>query len=147
MNHRDRRTLQELLEKLWRSRQGIRGTETHRSGYMTGNQCELIAAAMRIVAGSTNGPNLPPPVAGVDYQLTDQRPIEAPHAPDTAATAGPDNPAVGRGTADPGLPLANPGRWPTREPARDSPECTICSTYHAEPGWRHRLIQWLSNRR
>lgn len=171
MNHRDRQALEQLLEQLWRSRQGVQDTTNPRRGYLTGHQLELLAAAMRIVAGSTNGPNLPPPPyipeSFPESFLNPTRPhtLEANHD-DTATTTRPDDPAMGLGTADPGLPLGDQeptkpappkGRgsasdpiaarnWPSREPARHSTECTICSTYHAKPGWRHRLIQWLSNR-
>jgi hypothetical protein len=60
MNHRDRQTLGVTLDKLWDSRDGTGSQIGDRIGVMSNQQRELLAAAMRIVAG-TPGPDLPDP--------------------------------------------------------------------------------------
>jgi hypothetical protein len=65
MNHRDRETLGNLLDQLWATRNGHRerksGIVEFETGALTMHQRELLAAAMRIVAGNTEGSELPDP--------------------------------------------------------------------------------------
>lgn len=63
MNHRDRETLGVLLDQLWSTRNGRLGDLPTPAGMLTPTQRDLIAAAMRIVAG-TEGPDLPNPWPG-----------------------------------------------------------------------------------
>lgn len=58
MNRTERATLGVLLDQLWATRNGAGNASCP---VLCPHQRELIAAAMRIVAGSTDGPNLPPP--------------------------------------------------------------------------------------
>jgi hypothetical protein len=65
MNRSEQATLEVLLNKLWDSRDGkpvkISGITVEKYGQLRPDQLELLAAAMRIVASTTNGPNIPPP--------------------------------------------------------------------------------------
>jgi hypothetical protein len=61
VNARDRATLGALLDQLWDTRMGVSAGPNKRSGWLTRQQRELLAAAMRIVDGTTEGSELPDP--------------------------------------------------------------------------------------
>jgi hypothetical protein len=65
MNHRDRQTLGTLLDQLWDTRDGHKqrksGIVEFDTGKLTSHQRQLLAAAMRIVDGTTDGSELPDP--------------------------------------------------------------------------------------
>jgi hypothetical protein len=151
MNHRDRQALQELLEKLWATRDyRVRFAG---SGQMTAYQQELLAAAMRIVAGSTNGPNLPPPFVHItnpehpDYQRNLEariaaeendpiigplvRPIAEQNAIELAEY---ERTNTGGIDIDP----TQAAEWATAEQPR--------SGYVPLPRWRDRILKWIEHK-
>ncbi|KAI4247431.1 MAG: hypothetical protein L6R40_001379 [Gallowayella cf. fulva] len=70
MNHHDRQTLAVILDQLWEARNGTGTVIGDRIGVFSNRQRELLAAAMRIVAG-TEGPELPDPWPGTAGRWTE----------------------------------------------------------------------------